>query len=70
MPQLQVEELGFHGYDCVVLGRQLAELPDIKKFVREVHDYKGPPRMMGMGMKSTGWAYRYGPGGPENVYGD
>ena len=47
----QVAELGFYGYDSIVLGRHIAELPDIKKFIDGVHNFKGVPRAVGFGMK-------------------
>lgn len=49
----QVYELGYCGYDGVVLGRNLAEMDDIKAFVKSVHDFTGPPRLVGMGMKAS-----------------
>lgn len=51
----QVMELGMVGYDGVVIGRHLADLPDIKEFVNQVHGFVGPPRAAGMGMKSSTW---------------
>ena len=51
----QVAELGFYGYDAVVLGRNLAEVPDIKDFIDGVHAFRGSPRGMGMGMKGLPW---------------
>ena len=47
----QAAEHGFYGYDSVILGRNIAEIPDIKKFIDGVHDYKGAPRSVGFGMK-------------------
>lgn len=47
----QVAELGFYGYDGVVLGRGINQLPDIKEFVDDVHSFRGAPRGMGLGMK-------------------
>eukprot|EP00597_Dinobryon_sp_UTEXLB2267_P013551 CAMPEP_0170121300 /NCGR_PEP_ID=MMETSP0020_2-20130122/15779_1 /TAXON_ID=98059 /ORGANISM="Dinobryon sp., Strain UTEXLB2267" /LENGTH=237 /DNA_ID=CAMNT_0010351575 /DNA_START=228 /DNA_END=941 /DNA_ORIENTATION=- len=52
----QVAELGFYGYDSVVLGRNLAEVPDIKEFISDVHSFRGAPRGIGMGMKGIPWA--------------
>lgn len=49
-------ELGNVGYDGVVLGRNIIDLPDIKTFVDSVHAFTGPPRAMGMGMKSSSWS--------------
>ena len=51
----QVTELGFYGYDGVVLGRGILELPDIKGFIDEVHSFTGPPRGTGMPMKGLPW---------------
>eukprot|EP01036_Dinobryon_divergens_P031432 gene31432-40828_t len=53
----QVVELGFYGYDSVVLGRNIAEVPDIKEFIADVHSFRGMPRGagMGMGMKGLPW---------------
>ena len=45
----EVVELGFYGYDCVVLGRALADVPDIKDFIDGVHAFRGAPRNMGIG---------------------
>jgi len=45
----EVAELGLYGYDCVVLGRGLADLEDIKDFVDGVHSFRGAPRNMGTG---------------------
>jgi indole-3-glycerol phosphate synthase len=47
----QAAELSFYGYDGIVLGRGLADLPDIKAFIDQVHDVRAPPKGMGMGMK-------------------
>jgi indole-3-glycerol phosphate synthase len=47
----QAAELSFYGYDGIVLGRGLANIPDVKQFIKEVHDIRAPPRGMGMGMK-------------------
>jgi 3-keto-L-gulonate-6-phosphate decarboxylase len=50
----QVAELGYYGYDAVVLGRYLAEVPDIQDFVRAVHSFRGPPRGVGnLGLKGS-----------------
>jgi hypothetical protein len=57
----QVAELGFYGFDGVVLGRALPDLPDIKRYLEEVHAFRGSPRGMGMGMKGLPWA----PGGMQ-----
>ena len=46
----EVAELGLHGFDSVVLGRGLADIPDIKDFVDGVHEFRGAPRGMGGGM--------------------
>lgn len=51
----QACELGFYGYDSVVLGRNLAEVPDIQQFIDGVHGYRGAPRKVGMGMKGLYW---------------
>ena len=51
----QVAELGFYGYDAVVLGRNLADVPDVKDFFDGVHAFRGSPRGMGMGMKGLPW---------------
>jgi len=53
----QVAELGFYGYDSVVLGRNIADVPDIKGFIDGVHSFRGAPRsvMRGMGMKGMNW---------------
>eukprot|EP00981_Chlorochromonas_danica_P004922 scaffold988_cov165-Ochromonas_danica.AAC.24 len=50
----QIAELGFYGYDGLVLGRHIADIPDIKEFVDDVHSFKGAPRdfAMTLGMKS------------------
>jgi indole-3-glycerol phosphate synthase len=45
----EVAELGLFGFDCVVLGRALADIDDIKDFIDGVHDFRGAPRNMGMG---------------------
>jgi len=45
----EVAELGLFGFDCVVLGRALADVPDIKDFINGVHAFRGAPRNMGMG---------------------
>lgn len=45
----EVAELGLYGYDAVVLGRGLADIPDIKDFIDGVHEFRGAPRGMGMG---------------------
>ena len=47
----QVAELGFYGYDGIVLGRGILDLPDIKDFIEQVHSFRGAPRTMGTGMK-------------------
>mmetsp|Transcript_19870 Transcript_19870/g.44266 ORF Transcript_19870/g.44266 Transcript_19870/m.44266 type:complete len:95 (+) Transcript_19870:154-438(+) len=51
----QVAELGYYGYDAVVLGRNIAEVPDIKEFIDGVHSFRGAPRKVGMGMKGMNW---------------
>ena len=51
----QAAELGFYGYDAVVLGRNLAEVPDIKDFIYGVHAFRGSPREFGLGMKGLPW---------------
>jgi len=48
-------EMGYYGYDSVVLGRGITELPDIKGFIDGVHQFKGMPRGMAMGMKGLPW---------------
>ena len=52
----QAAELGFYGFDCVVLGRNIADIPDIKDFIDGVHSFRGSPRGMGMGMKGLPWS--------------
>lgn len=49
----EVAELGFYGFDGVVLGRQIAEVPDLQQYVKDVHAFRGQPRgpFSGMGMK-------------------
>ena len=47
----QVAELGFYGYDGIVLGRGITEVPDIKSFIDAVHAFKGSPRGFGTGFK-------------------
>jgi putative N-acetylmannosamine-6-phosphate epimerase len=51
----QVAELGFYGYDGVVLGRGITEVPDIKGYIEDVHSFRGAPRGMGFGMKGLPW---------------
>ena len=50
----EAAELAFYGYDSVVLGRRLANIPDIKDFIDGVHGICGFPRgsNSGGGMKS------------------
>ena len=49
----EAAELAFYGYDSVVLGRRLADMPDIKDFIDGVHGVRGMPRGMSQGgMKS------------------
>lgn len=50
----EAAELAFYGYDSVVLGRRLADMPDIKDFIDGVHGVCGFPRgsNAGGGMKS------------------
>jgi indole-3-glycerol phosphate synthase len=50
----QVAELGFYGYDGVVLGRGILDVPDVKGFIEEVHSFRGVPRDRGMGMGMKG----------------
>lgn len=52
----QVAELGFYGFDSVVLGRNIAEVPDIKQWIDDVHSFRGAPRGPGMGMKGIPFA--------------
>jgi len=51
----QAAELAFYGYDSIVLGRALADLPDIKDFIDGVHGIRGLTREQhlkaSMGMK-------------------
>ncbi len=47
----EAAELSFYGYDGVVLGRAISELPDVKQYIKDIHDVKAPPRGFGMGMK-------------------
>lgn len=51
----QAKEMGYYGYDAVVLGRGITELDDIKGFVDGVHEFRGMPRGMGLGMKGLPW---------------
>jgi len=46
---------GFYGYDSVVLGRNIADIPDIKKFIDGVHEFRGAPRTVGFGMKGMNY---------------
>jgi indole-3-glycerol phosphate synthase len=49
----EAAELAFYGYDSVVLGRRIADMPDIKDYIDGVHSIVGPPRGMSSGgMKS------------------
>ena len=52
----EARELGFYGYDSVVLGRGITAVPDIKGFIAGVHDFRGAPRGLGAGMKGLPWA--------------
>lgn len=54
----QVAELGFYGYDSIVLGRGILDVPDIKAFIDGVHDFKGSPRSIqtAFGMKGLPWS--------------
>jgi indole-3-glycerol phosphate synthase len=54
----EVAELGLYGYDCIVLGRALADVPDIKDFIDGVHEFRGAPRNMGVG---TGFGMKGNP---------
>jgi indole-3-glycerol phosphate synthase len=47
----EAAEFGFYGYDGVVLGRGLSDIPDVQQYMGEVHGVRAPPRGMGMGMK-------------------
>jgi indole-3-glycerol phosphate synthase len=49
-------ELGYFGYDSVVLGRGITTLPDIKGFIDGVHEFQGPPRGLTAGMRGMPWA--------------
>ena len=51
----EAAELAFYGFDSVVLGRRLADMPDIKDFIDGVHGVCGFPRgsHSGGGMKSV-----------------
>ena len=51
MSMEEVVELGYFGYDSVILGRNIVELPDIKEWVNDVRSFKGAPRGPGLGMK-------------------
>lgn len=51
----QAKELGFYGYDSVVLGRGITTVPDIKGFIDGVHEFKGAPRGLGASMKGMPW---------------
>ena len=44
-------ELGYYGYDSVVLGRGITLVPDVKEFIDGVHDFRGAPRGIGASMK-------------------
>eukprot|EP01031_Cornospumella_fuschlensis_P025019 gene25019-30221_t len=57
----QVKELGHYGYDGVVLGRRIVDIPDIKAFVDDVHNYQGPPRDYQMNMAFKAPPYHYDP---------
>ncbi len=58
-----IEMYGFLGYNSIVVGRGIAEIPDLKTFIDKTHSYVGPPRTMGLGMKTTSWAAaEYKPG--------
>ena len=46
---------GFYGYDSVVLGRNIADIPDIKRFIDGVHEFRGAPRTVGFGMKGMNY---------------
>jgi indole-3-glycerol phosphate synthase len=47
----EVMELGFYGYDSVVLGRGITGVDDLKGFIDGVHDFKGMPRGFGATLK-------------------
>eukprot|EP01038_Epipyxis_sp_PR26KG_P005793 gene5793-7991_t len=51
----QATELGYYGYDSIVLGRGILQLPDIQKFVDGIHSFRGSPRGPGLGMKCPPW---------------
>ena len=44
-------ELGYYGYDSVVLGRGITNVPDIKGFIEGVHNFRGAPRGITASMK-------------------
>jgi|LauGreSBDMM110SN_4_FD.fasta_scaffold80181_1 indole-3-glycerol phosphate synthase len=48
-------ELGFYGYDGVVLGRGITQVPDIKAYIDSVHSFAGSPRSFGLGFKGLPW---------------
>jgi len=48
-------ELGFYGYDGVVLGRGITQVPDIKDYIDSVHSFTGSPRSFGLGFKGLPW---------------
>lgn len=47
----QALELGYYGYDSVVLGRGITVVPDIREFIDGVHNFRGAPRGIGASMK-------------------
>jgi indole-3-glycerol phosphate synthase len=47
----QIAELGFYGFDCVVLGRHIVDVPDVRDWVRDVHAFRGAVRGPGTGFK-------------------
>ena len=47
----QALELGFYGYDSIVLGRGITHVPDIKEFIEGVHKFRGAPRGITASMK-------------------
>ena len=44
-------ELGYYGYDSIVLGRGITQVPDVKGFIDGVHNFRGAPRGITASMK-------------------
>lgn len=49
-----VEQLGHCGYDGIVIGRRIVDVPDLHHLVNAVHAFRGSPRdfAMTLGMKA------------------